>query len=114
MAATVGEIISRRKLDKQNENFYTPGQYKAVAVEDTALLTYVDGVGQLIMMAGRKIESSPGVEEWVIVKPANVIMIALDGTMQIARFAPSYRFDERQVNAMEEALAQKSKKKADK
>lgn len=116
MAVSVGEIISRRKLEKQSDVFYATGQHKAVIVEEKALLSWVDSVGQLIMITATKQETSPGVEEWVVIRPAHAILIALSGTIQSRPFSPSYRFDDAQVDAMEEALKQynerKNKKKA--
>lgn len=107
MSLTVGEIIARRKLKKQSDEFYEPGQHRAVAVEDKALLTWVDGVGRLIMLAAHQDED----ETWVIVKPAHVISIGLNGQMATHQFAASYRFDEKQVNALNDAIATRDAKK---
>jgi hypothetical protein len=111
MAVSVAEIIARRKLTKQNEMYFDPGQHKAVMVEDKALLSWVDSVGQLIMLTATKEETSPGFEEWVVIKPAHAILIALDGTIQARPFAVSYRFDDQQTNALNEAA--KKRKKSD-
>lgn len=109
MALSIGEILARRKLDKNEEGqheFYLPGQHKAVAVDDKAMLSWVDSVGRLVMAAAHKVE-----DVWVLVKPAHVISIGLNGQMDVHRFAASYRFDEKQVNALNEATAKKAAKK---
>lgn len=111
MSLSVGEILARRKLEKQSEDYYSPGQYKATAVEDKAVLSYVDSVGRLVIMAAQKQETSPGVDEWVLVKPAHVVSVGLNGAIQAHIFAPSYRFDEKQVNALEDGLKRKKPKK---
>jgi hypothetical protein len=94
---TVGEIISRRRLKSQSDDFYEPGQHKAVAVEDKAVLSWVDGVGVLIIMACHRVGGQDNIEEWVLVKPAHVIMIGRNGAIQTRPFATSYRFDEKQT-----------------
>lgn len=104
MALTVGEVFARRRLESQSDDFYQPGQHKAVAVEDKALLSWVDGVGRVIMLVAHQIEG-----EWVIHKPAHVLTIGKNGQMEMHAFAPSYRFDEHQVNALNEAVAKKKK-----
>lgn len=112
MAVSVAEIIARRKLTKQNDTYFDPGQHKAVMVEDKALLSWVDSVGQLIMITVKQEETSPGVEEWVVIKPAHAILIALDGTIQARPFAVSYRFDDHQTDALNEAQEARKKKKS--
>lgn len=111
MAVSVAEIIVRRKLEKQNDVYFEPGQHKAVMVENKALLSWVDGVGQLIIITAKKEETSEGVEEWLVIKPAYAVLIALNGTIQARPFAVSYRFDDNQTNALEEALAASKKRK---
>lgn len=109
MSLSVGEIIVRRKLEKNEEGLhehYIPGQFKAIAVEDKAVLSWCDNVGRLIIMACHKVE-----EAWVLVKPAHVISIGLNGQMDIIQFAPSYKFGDAQVNALNEAVEAKEKKR---
>lgn len=107
---TVGEIVARRRLKSQNDDFYEPGQHKATAVEDKAVLTWVDGVGVLIIMACHKVGGMDNIEEWALVKPGHVIMIGRNGSIQMRPFAASYRFDEKQTNALNDAMKKKSSK----